>query len=84
MEYEQFFPTVNFEQQCLPYAYVLTALMAASVIILTCVCDKQEKTKHLQEENKTLKRLISKSIDKMLVKMLKNGNEIVYDDEEQE
>jgi len=85
MNYEQFFPTSDFNNQCLPYAYVLTGLTAMSVMVLTCAFDSNTdkgKIEKLQEENVTLKRLIVKSIDKMLVRMLKNGYDIDNDDEE--
>lgn len=85
MDYEQFFPTQSFNQQCLPFAYVLTGLTAISMVVFTCLCDKREEknaVKRIQAENDTLKRIILKSVDKMLVRMIKNGYDIDNDDEE--
>lgn len=85
MEYEQFFSTQSFNQQCLPFAYVLTALTAVSVMVLSCTCDTQvekQKVEKLQIENDTLRGIILKSVDKMLVRILKNGYDIDNNDEE--
>lgn len=53
------------------------------MISFSCMwCNSDNKTvRELKKENKTLKNLIYKGIDRVLVESLKNGNDNEYDSE---
>lgn len=82
MEYEQFFTTVE-NNECDCYSQIKIALVGMSVVALLVDCVYSWRmNKNLIEENKSLKHIISKSIERVVIKNLKNGYDITESDEE--
>lgn len=82
MEYEQFFTTVD-DKECDCYSQIKIALVGMSVVALLLDCVYSWRVqRNLVEENKSLKHIISKSIERVVIKNLKNGYDITESDEE--
>lgn len=58
-------------------------ILGIAIISFSCIiCSSDNKTIiELKKENKTLKTIMYKSIDKVLLQVLKNGNDIEYESE---
>jgi len=83
MEYEQFF--TNTEQpKCVSEIRMTIVVMTILYLILdlTLTCRAKDREMALKQENETLKNVILKSVDRALVRMMKNGNDPETDDEE--
>lgn len=76
MDYEQFFTTSN-EHKCDNQIRmtILVVTLLYVILDLTLTCKNNRKVKDLQKENETLKSVILKSVDRALMRMMKNGNE---------
>ncbi len=81
MDYEQFFTTSN-EHKCDSQIRmtILVVTLLYVIIDLTLTCKNNRKVNDLQKENETLKSVILKSVDRALVRMMKNGNDSEEDD----
>lgn len=75
MEYEQFF-SYQMNDKC---NYENTIIMIlGSIILLSLLFDcisECKSRRRLTNENETLKTIIVKSVDRTLIKMMKNGND---------
>lgn len=77
MDYEQFFPSIQndncvAEQKIVGLVTVLTCLYVTLDCLMSCVHSRRVHT--LETENKTLKGIILNSVDRTLIRMMKNGN----------
>ncbi len=83
MDYEQFFVKQD-DHKCDNHVRMAVAVVTLLYIILdlTLTCGQQRKVKDLQKENQTLKTVILKSVDRALIRMMKNGND--SDDEHED
>lgn len=77
MDYEQFFPPMQndncvAEHKIIGLVTVLTCLYVTLDCLMSCVQNKRVYT--LETENKTLKSIILNSVDRTLIRMMKNGN----------
>jgi hypothetical protein len=79
MDYDQFIPNQPVEEKCDCSNHIRGTFVVLLLISLLydCVtsCRRNRKIERLKNENKTLKNLILASVDKALVKMMKNGND---------
>lgn len=76
MDYEQFF--VNPEQpKCASEIRMTIVVMIILYLILdlTLTCRANHREKALKQENETLKNVILKSVDRALIRIMKNGND---------
>ena len=75
MEYEQFF-SYQTDNKCQYENGVIMIL--GSIILLTVLFDcisNCKSRRRLSDENETLKTIIVKSVERTLIKMMKNGND---------
>ena len=79
MNYEQFFTIDNYN--CYSQIKIAVIGIACLSLLADCVYSCRERNK-LNLENKTLKNIISKSIERTIIRNLKNGNDLVDSDEE--
>jgi hypothetical protein len=76
MEYEQFFTTNATTTMDSSYLYVAILGILSLNLMMKCykTCRKSRRVLQLEQENHTLKSIILQSVDKALVRMLKNGS----------
>ena len=75
MEYEQFF-SYQTDNKCQYENGVIMILGGIILLSLLCDCISNCKSRRrLSDENETLKTIIIKSVDRTLIKMMKNGND---------
>lgn len=76
MDYEQFI--VKQDDTCATEHRIIGLFAVATVfsilVDLVSCCRTNRKIRDLQNENESLKSLILKSVDKVFVRMMKNGN----------
>lgn len=82
MEYEQFFQTQD-GCDCSNYIKGMLIALATVALLTNCIltCKTNQKLNKVENENQTLKSIISKSIDKTFVRLVKNGS---YDEDDDE
>lgn len=76
MDYEQFVEKDNnhtCDNQIRMTILVMTAIYL--ILDLTLMCKANRREKALKQENETLKNVILKSVDRVFVRMMKNGND---------
>lgn len=76
MDYEQFF--VKTEQPKCENEIRMTIIVMMIVWVIldvTLMCKAKHREKSLKQENETLKNVILNSVDRALVRMMKNGND---------
>jgi len=84
MNYEQFFPYELYNSQCVTHSYLIGSIFVSGLLSLMCLCATHKQGRQneiLKAENESLKTIILKSVDKMFVRMLKNGYDIDTDNE---
>lgn len=83
MDYEQFFPKMQ-ETKCDNQIRLTIVVMTLLYVILdlTMMCKANRREKALKQENETLKNVILKSVDRALIRMMKNGNDTEHLHEE--
>lgn len=83
MEYEQFFTNIE-QPKCVSEIRMTIVIMTILYLILdlTLTCKAKDREVALKKENDTLKSVILKSVDRALIRMMKNGNDSETDDEE--
>lgn len=83
MDYEQFFPKTE-QPKCENEIRLTIVVMMIlwAILDLTLMCKANYREKALKQENETLKNVILKSVDRALVRMMKNGNENEINHEE--
>lgn len=85
MNYEEFTYNKKETEQCMPYILTTISLIGIGITLINCLCSSRKankRTERLEIENSSLKRIILKSVDNTLVKMMKNGYQSDTDDEE--
>jgi hypothetical protein len=84
MDYDQFFPKKEVECDCSDHIRGTAFLITLVVFLIDCIaqCSHNKKMKKLETENETLKSVLFKSVDRALIRMMKNGNDIDNNDEE--
>lgn len=85
MDYEQFFPPQTTNECGREHRIIGFFVFVTVVSILVDVvsyCRTNRKLRDLQNENESLKSLILKTVDRTLVRMMKNGND--SDDEHED
>lgn len=77
MDYEQFFPKQVPECDCSDHIRGTVIILVAIYLVFDCItmCKRSKKMDRLENENKTLKTIILSSVDKALVRIMKNGND---------
>lgn len=75
MDYEQFCPKQ--ECDCSNHIRGTVIILVMINLLIDCVasCKRSNLIKELTTENETLKSVILNSVDRVLVKMMKNGND---------
>jgi hypothetical protein len=80
MDYEQFFP----KQECDCSNHIRGTIIVLTVLSIlidsVAYCRRDKKITELTSENQTLKTIILKSVDRALVKMMKNGHDSENDE----
>lgn len=74
MDYEQFFPKQEVKcEDCGNIVRGVLVVMTVLSLLIDCIssCKNKRKIHALETENKTLKSIILKSVDRALVKMMK-------------
>lgn len=81
MDYNQFIPKNADGCDCSNHirGTIILFLMVSLVIDCVTSCSRARKVYRLEHENNTLKEIILKTVDKTLVRMMKNGNNIEND-----
>jgi len=84
MDYEQFFPKSEPVCDCSNHIRGTVFLLGLISLVADCIaqCKRRKDIQKLKTENETLKSIIFRSVDRALVKMMKNGNENENDEEE--
>ena len=78
MDYEQFFPKQTMQEKCDCSDHIrgTVVILLLLSLVFDCItsCRRSKKMERLENENTTLKNVILTSVDKALVRMMKNGN----------
>lgn len=78
MDYEQFFPKQT-TPECVNERFTLgmLAVLTIGYILIDCMttCNANRKIKTLESENKTLKSIVLKSVERSLLKMMNQPEE---------
>lgn len=84
MDYEQFFTTSPHDAKCDNQIRLTILVMTLIYVVLdlTLMCKANRRMNAVKQENETLKSVILKSVDRALVRMMKNGNDYEYTDEQ--
>ena len=77
MDYEQFFSTSTQEHKCDSQIRLTILVVTAIYVVLDLIfmCKANRRMNDMRQENETLKSVILKSVDRALVRMMKNGND---------
>lgn len=81
MEYDQFFTQEDTSCSCYPQIKLALIGISCVAILIDCVYSCSERNR-LNKENKTLKNIISKSLERTIMRNLKNGYDIDDSDDQ--
>lgn len=83
MDYEQFFTNTT-DHKCDNQIRMTILVMTLVYVILdvTLMCKAKRRMNDMKKENETLKNVILKSVDRALMRMMKNGNDSEYEHED--
>jgi hypothetical protein len=75
MDYDQFFPKQDTKCDCSDQIRVTVFLIGLVVVLVDSIaeCGRARKLKKLENENETLKSVLLKTVDRILIRMMKNG-----------
>jgi ABC-type transporter Mla MlaB component len=85
MDFEQFFPEVKVSDcDCSNHVQATMVIITGLCLLVDCItsCKRNRKISKLTSENETLKSMILASVEKVILKMMKNGNQSEDDDSE--
>jgi hypothetical protein len=85
MDFDQFCPEVKVSEcDCSNHIRLTMVLITGLFLLVDCVtsCKRNRKISELTSENETLKSMILTSVEKVIVKLMKNGNDCNFDHNE--